>query len=1351
VQPQLTEGAASSLANARRESAGELGEVYRGGGGNLAIKLARRADAVGNFAQEALALAWAGSPLLPRLRAVGWWEPGRESVAALPAPSLRPCLVLDWVGERRGSTASPVELAVDLASALADIHGAGLAHGDVKLENVVFDRGHARLVDLGLAVPSDKREIAGGTPRYLATSDRDMGNARQRDLLALGVLFAESCDTRVREARDPIARARALAGELELGPWIAPLLAPTPSARPQARWIVETASKRGTRETASLVAGRKRAIRAAYLRARPYGFGGRPPTDAAPYLDSYLTWRTHIAAAFEVDTDDREIELLDRRAIARWLTLLIGPDVASWPVGPLADRGEREIALAMERLALAQPPEAWTLSDLEGALLSSEAGTSAEHDDGATRVARLAMELSEVPPRARAIDEVEQSDSLPSSLLLKAARALRLRGEIGRATVLAERAARDLPSAREDLADLVRRGGDLERATAEANASGGGAIARSVLGRIALDRGEPTSALQKVQGIAHVRAAEVEALAEAALGEIERAMAALDRGAAYARTAEDRARIFGARGYVLSTSDPSAAREAYLVAADHAVRAGSVVEEATYLTGRAALSIDEGFIEDGLSSAERASLLWEALERPEMSARAHLAAAAGLRILGRVEKAERALSALSEGATRAGDLRALGYSHLVRCDMEAGRSKERGAASAMAARACLLRRGETAAVDDRLRTEARVLRFDAAPMELTAIDALARESGASAGARLDWWGARAAALDESERADEILSAIVALASAKAPVVDLGVALDAGITLAGDRGRSDVAERLRAALRDHARRLVGRAGASVLAEVNEIPWVKRHLSAEIVRMDAEQTNDLEKLVRSLGSGERLSVLLRQIVDALVLWTGVERGLLLLRAPDGRLIPRAARNFARRDLEGEQRELPQSLARRALDAKEPIVAVDASGELAGLHKSVHALKLRSILAVPLFARGEAIGVVYLDDRIRRGAFGPRELAWVRTIATLAGSMIESARDQLLLRRAVRAGQRESARLERSLAEREAKIDHMARTLGRAAPARGTRFAYPDIVGESDAMVRLLRMLDRVAQSEVPVMIFGESGSGKELVARAVHANSSRAQAPFVSENCGAIPEGLLESALFGHVRGAFTGADRSRVGLFEAAEKGTLFLDEVAEMSLGMQAKLLRVLEDGFVRPVGSERGKKLDVRVIVATHRDLEKMVADHRFREDLYYRLNIISLRIPPLRERSADIPLLVRRLGSKHAPGRSVSVSRAAMQRLVAYPWPGNVRQLENEIRRALVLSDGEIDVEHLTPDVGGASNAAMADAGLNVKKRVDLLEATLVREALNRTRGNQTQAAKLLGLSRFGLQKMIKRLQIT
>ena len=199
-----------------------------------------------------------------------------------------------------------------------------------------------------------------------------------------------------------------------------------------------------------------------------------------------------------------------------------------------------------------------------------------------------------------------------------------------------------------------------------------------------------------------------------------------------------------------------------------------------------------------------------------------------------------------------------------------------------------------------------------------------------------------------------------------------------------------------------------------------------------------------------------------------------------------------------------------------------------------------------------------------------------------------------------------------------------------------------------------------------------------------------------------------------------------------------------------MSLGMQTKLLRVLEDGLVRPLGTERPRKVDVRVIAATHRDLEAMVRERSFREDLFYRLNIISMRVPPLRERASDIPLLVRRLIDKHAGGRTITVSRAAMQRLSTFAWPGNVRQLENEIRRALVLADDVIDREHLSPDVEGGLNGPIAEAGLNVRRRVDLLETLLVRDALERTRGNQTQAAKLLGLSRFGLQKMMKRLEI-
>ncbi|HEX5102028.1 MAG TPA: sigma-54 dependent transcriptional regulator, partial [Polyangiaceae bacterium] len=281
--------------------------------------------------------------------------------------------------------------------------------------------------------------------------------------------------------------------------------------------------------------------------------------------------------------------------------------------------------------------------------------------------------------------------------------------------------------------------------------------------------------------------------------------------------------------------------------------------------------------------------------------------------------------------------------------------------------------------------------------------------------------------------------------------------------------------------------------------------------------------------------------------------------------------------------------------------------------------------------------------------------------------------------------------------------------------------------------------------------PVLIHGESGCGKELVARAIHANGPRASGPFVSENCGAVPEGLLESTLFGHVRGAFTGAVRPRAGLFEVAHQGTLFLDEIAEMSLGMQAKLLRALQDGEIRAVGSESVRRVDVRVIGATHRDLSALVREGRFREDLFYRLNVIGVNVPPLRQRIGDVPVLVQHFVKVHSGERRIRVSRAALDSLVAFGWPGNVRQLENEVRRALVLCDETVDVEHLSPEVRdrAASEASRVD-GLNLRRRLDVLEADLVRTALQRTQGNQTRAAELLGVSRFGLQKMMKRLDI-
>ena len=241
-----------------------------------------------------------------------------------------------------------------------------------------------------------------------------------------------------------------------------------------------------------------------------------------------------------------------------------------------------------------------------------------------------------------------------------------------------------------------------------------------------------------------------------------------------------------------------------------------------------------------------------------------------------------------------------------------------------------------------------------------------------------------------------------------------------------------------------------------------------------------------------------------------------------------------------------------------------------------------------------------------------------------------------------------------------------------------------------------------------------------------------------------------EGLLESALFGHVRGAFTGADRPRAGLFDVADGGTLFLDEIGEMSLAMQAKLLRVLEDGLVRPVGGERTRKVDVRIVTATHRDLAAMVKARTFREDLLYRLAIITVAIPPLRERRPDVPLLIDHFVKKHAGSAPVRFTKAALDRLAEHAWPGNVRQLENEIRRAIVLSDGTIELGHLSPEVAGEGPAQARDLGLDVRARIDALEADLVREAMRRTGGNQTHAARLLGLSRFGLQKMIKRLAL-
>jgi two-component system response regulator AtoC len=310
------------------------------------------------------------------------------------------------------------------------------------------------------------------------------------------------------------------------------------------------------------------------------------------------------------------------------------------------------------------------------------------------------------------------------------------------------------------------------------------------------------------------------------------------------------------------------------------------------------------------------------------------------------------------------------------------------------------------------------------------------------------------------------------------------------------------------------------------------------------------------------------------------------------------------------------------------------------------------------------------------------------------------------------------------------------------------------FAEIVASSSGMRRALQVAGKVALHPSPVLLTGASGTGKELVARLIHRESPRSGRPFIPVNCGGIPEQLLESEFFGHVKGSFTGADRDREGLFEAADGGTLFLDEVGELSPALQVKLLRALQEGEIRRVGSTETRRMDVRIISATNRDLEAAVEEGEFREDLYYRLAVVPIHLPQLRSRQEEIPELVHHLLERQARRMGVAVEGVepdAMETLLAYPWPGNVRELENVLERALVLSEGpRIRVEDLPESVRVPSPEAPlpgVDADdLSVKRQGARLEKHLIELALDRTGGNKTQAAELLDLSPRALRYKIQ-----
>ncbi len=1313
------------------------------------------------LATEAERLLLCSSPHLPRPLDVGELPVQLRSPDGELLPRGAPYLVLTYTPGRdlRHWLAQTPNLelawavARDVSRALSDLHGAGFAHGDIKPDNIVAlasDDGFAcGVIDLGLSEAADASTAVGGTPRYLApetkTADRD-GDARARDLWALGLTLLELSVEGARAATDP--REALSSCPKPLQHIVGALLQPHPGARPSAAWVASRTTE-GVFE-----APRVRAVvERSYLASRKHalariarGFDFRVEVTDLPgqWLETTAATLQRISRLRGTRPADacEALSSLSEAEQRRWLLGLVGPTIVDFP--PLPPLTDAQLVERLLQLCDHRPLESLTYADI------CEGLSDAVHAPPTTDEELVLLLGAEAPPAQvlLAAEERVLSRTWPAAVVVALARALRRRHEIPRAVAVL--ATTSGSAAQLEAATCAVRLGDLESAHTilQALLASDGleetiwAAACALTSRLALLRGDDAQAEALLtKAPESVKVLEARASIELTRGHLEAAKRTLDRALSFAHDAEDRARV---EALLANWSQQAGAAEQALEqfrrAAEHAARAGALLEEATYLSGVASTAANAGQLAVAVAAAERSALLFRHLGRPEAASRAVLSKASALGASGAAAEAAQAARESLSLSKRAHDERCQAYAHFVLADvLESVTAREH-----VERAATLL---TDAREDDQLHVLSRRLRLGLID-DVAAGDKLA-QGATSADARVEWWGMRARAALESglSRSEPILTQLSALANSPAAVSARAPAFAYGTQLAADTGDADTARRLAQAASDALAKLRQGISPSHRVSFEQLEWTKLLRAKESSNFNPEQLADIETLIHGLGERENLKTLLNRVLDALTLWTSVERGLLLLTAPGGKLVPRAGRNLGRADLKGEQLKLSTTLAQRALDERECIVAVDAAGEMSDVVASVHSLKLRSVLAVPLLARGQVVGVAYLDDRMRRGAFGKQELAWVRLVSTLAAVAIAETKDQLLLRRAVRKARRAERKVTQLLARREVELlvaeQELARTRDRA-----TRYAYDDIIGTSPPMQQMLRLVDRVTPSDIPVLVLGESGSGKELVARAIHFNGPRKKAPFVTENCSAIPETLLESTLFGHVKGAFTGAARHHAGLFEVAHRGTLFLDEIADMSLGMQGKLLRALESGEIRRVGSERSIKVDVRIIGATHKDLEAMVRRGTFRQDLYYRLNVITVQLPTLRERPEDIPLLVRHFLNKYAGSRSVELTTDALSRLRAHPWTGNVRQLENEIRRALVLADDRIELTHLSPSVVGTRTPQTT--GLDLRQHVDALEVDLVQRALQETKGNQTKTAQLLGVSRFGLQKMIRRLDI-
>jgi len=553
----------------------------------------------------------------------------------------------------------------------------------------------------------------------------------------------------------------------------------------------------------------------------------------------------------------------------------------------------------------------------------------------------------------------------------------------------------------------------------------------------------------------------------------------------------------------------------------------------------------------------------------------------------------------------------------------------------------------------------------------------------------------------------------------------------------ERAAAALPPELRAGFWQHPRRRAARTAAPVPASEGGATLREHKLRL------------LVELFRRLNSSLRTEEVLERAMDAAIELTGAERGFLLRLGPEPG--PRAltvavARNVDQEQLERSHSKFSRAIAEQVVSSGEPVVTACArTDQRFSGHESVHALRLQSVVCVPVTSPAGRLGALYLDNRFKTHGFSEADVDLVLAFADQVAIALANATLHQDLERKNRELVAQTERVQELLRERDTEVARLTEQVQHHRSSAGHRHEYGAIIGSSPALERVFDLLDRVIDTELTVLIEGESGTGKELVARAIHQNSARRTGPLVSINCAAVPEPLLEAELFGTTRGAFTGANVSRDGLFVQARGGTLLLDELGEMPLSMQVKLLRVLQEREVRPLGASRAQAIDVRLVCATNRHLPAEVAQGRFREDLYYRVGGVTVRLPPLRERPEDLPLLVDHLLRRAAERMRRPVpelTRAALTKLSRCSWPGNVRQLENVLTRALVMAQGDrIAARDVELSADGVAPSRPLD-----RQGFARQEAQTIAAALAEHRWNVAEVARALGVSRPTLYRRLQ-----